>query len=47
MDAMLRDFRRWGGGADVGAREFEGALATLGGVRVLGHVVVAGVVLRF
>lgn len=45
---MLRDFRRWSGGAErVGAREFEVALGGLGGgVRVYGGAVVGGVVLR-
>lgn len=47
LAGLLADFRRWRGGAErVGAREFEVGLATLGGVRVLGHAVVAGIVLR-
>ena len=44
---LLADFRAWRGGAErVGAREFESALGSLGGVRVHGHAVVVGIVLR-
>lgn len=46
LDGLLSDYRQWAGGATVGAREFERALATLGGVRVLGHAVVVGIVLQ-
>ena len=45
LDLLLADYRHWAGGADVGAREFEGALEGLGAT-VHGHAVVAGVVLR-
>ncbi len=46
LDGLLSDFRQWRGGQKVDARAFELALATLGGVRVLGHAVVAGIVLQ-
>jgi hypothetical protein len=47
MDSLLADYRAWRGGAErVGAREFESALGSLGGVRVHGHAVVVGIVLR-
>lgn len=46
LDGLLSDFRQWRGGQKVDARAFELALATLGGVRVWGHAVVVGLVLR-
>ena len=45
LDWLLADFRAWVGGTErVNAREFAGALGTLG-VRVWGGAVVAGIVL--
>ena len=47
LDGLLTDYRRWSGGAEsVDARVFEAALGALGGVRVWGGAVVAGLVLR-
>ena len=44
---LLADFRAWRGGPErVDAREFEAGLDALG-VRVVGHAVVVGIVLRF
>ena len=47
VDGLRADYRIWAGTERIDAREFEGVLAALGGVRVWGHAVVVGVVLHF
>ena len=45
LAGLLTDFRQWRGGAAVDRAEFEAVLVALG-VRVWGHAVVVGMVLR-